>query len=361
MPFHPGRPYNELPTLPPTVNLETRQILKACIEARVALAEMKAAGPLIPNQAILVNSIPILEAQASSEIENVITTADRLFRFASEAEHQADPATREALRYRRALYQASQALAQRPMSVRTAIEICRTIKGVETDIRVVPGTALMNDVTGEIVYTPPEGADLLREKLANWERYIHAVDDVDPLIRMAVMHYQFEAIHPFADGNGRTGRILNVLFLMEKGLIDIPILYLSRYITRNKSDYYRLLLEVTTKGAWVEWILYVLDAVRETSLWTTSKITAVRELLDSSAQTIRDRAPKIYTRELADIVFVKPYCRIGDLVDAGIAQRQAASTYLKALVEIGILTELKAGREKLFINTRLLRLLSDQA
>ena len=360
MPFHPHRPYNDLPPLPPAVDLETRPVLKACIEARSALAEMKAAGPLIPNQDILVNTIPIFEAQASSEIENVVTTTDRLFRFVNEAEHQADPATREALRYRRALSQGSQELAQRPMSSRTAIEIGRTLKGVDTDLRSVPGTALMNDATGEIVYTPPEGVDLLRGKLTNWERYIHDADDVDPLIRMAVMHYQFEAIHPFTDGNGRTGRILNVLFLQEKGLIDIPILYLSRHIIRNKPDYYRLLLEVTTKGSWEEWIQYMLAAVRETSRWTTSRITAIRELLDSSAQTMRDRAPKIYSRELAEIVFVKPYCRIGDLVNTSIAKRQAASTYLKTLAEIGILREVKAGREKLFINTALLRLLSDQ-
>lgn len=360
MPFHPSLPYNELPLLPPTAEIETRPVLKACIKARAALAEMKASGPLIPNQDILVNSIPILEAQASSEIENVVTTTDRLFRFANEPEHLADPATREALRYRRALYQGSQELAQRPLSSRTAIKICSTIKAVDTDIRSVPGTALMNDATGEIVYTPPEGADLLRNKLTNWERYIHADDGIDPLVRMAVLHYQFEAIHPFTDGNGRTGRILNVLFLQQEGLIVTPILYLSRYIIRNKPDYYRLLLEVTTKGAWAEWILYMLDAVRETSLWTTSRIIAIRGLLDASARTMRDRAPKIYSHELAEIVFLKPYCRIGDLVDAGIAQRQAASTYLKTLTEMGILRELKVGREKLFINTELVRLLSDQ-
>lgn len=361
MPFRPDRPYNDLPVLPPMADIETRQVLKACIEARAALAEMKAAGQLIPNQDVLINSIPLLEAQASSEIENIVTTTDRLFRFANEAGHQADPATREALRYRTALYQGAEMLEQRPISTRTAIEICRTIKGVETDIRTTPGTALLNDATGEIVYTPPEGSDLLREKLSNWERYIHHPGDVDPLIRMAVMHYQFEAIHPFTDGNGRTGRILNVLFLLEKGLIDIPVLYLSRYIIRNKRGYYRLLLEVTTDAAWESWLLYMLDAVRDTSLWTTSRINAIRALLDASAQAIRDRAPKIYSRELAEIVFVKPYCRIGDLVSAGIAQRQAASAYLKTLAEIGILEEVKAGREKLFINTGLLRVLMDGA
>lgn len=360
MPYLPDRPYNDLPALPPSADLETKEVLKACIEARAALAEAKAAGPLIPNQSILINSIPLLEAQASSEIENIVTTTDRLFRFAGKRERQADPATREALRYRTALYQGCQLLAQRPISTRTAIEICQTIKGVETDIRSVPGTALMNEATGEVIYTPPEGANLLREKLSNWERYIHDQADVDPLIRMAVMHYQFEAIHPFTDGNGRTGRILNVLFLLERGLIEIPILNLSRYIVRNKRDYYRLLLEVTTKTAWTEWILYMLEAVRETSQWTTSRIKAIRALLDASAQTMRKDAAKIYSRELAEIIFVKPYCRIGDLVDSGIAQRQSASVYLKTLAEIGILEETKVGRDKLFINTGLVRALSHQ-
>jgi Fic family protein len=361
MTFRPDRPYNDLPALPPSQDIETRKVLKACIEARAALAEMKAAGQLIPNQSVLINSIPLLEAQASSEIENVVTTTDRLFRFANAAGNQADPATKEALRYRTALLEGVQMLEKRPVSTRTAIEICRTMKGVETDIRATPGTALLGGATGKIVYTPPEGPDLLREKLSNWERYIHDLGDVDPLIRMAVMHYQFEAIHPFTDGNGRTGRILNVLFLVEKGLIDIPILYLSRYIIKNKPDYYRLLLHVTTEQEWEGWILYMLEAVRDTSLWTTSRIKAIRALLDRCAQKMRERTPKIYSRELAEVVFVNPYCRIGDLVEAHIAQRQSAATYLKALADIGILEERKVGREKLFINVELVRILSDTA
>jgi Fic family protein len=358
--FRPDQAYNELPLLPPRADVETRAILKACIEARAALSELKVAGELIPNQAVLINSIPLLEAQASSEIENIVTTTDRLFRFANETDNQADAATKEALRYRTALYEGFRQLSQKPLTTATAVQICRTIKGVELDIRATPGTALVNEVTGSVIYTPPEGSTLLRDKLANWERYIHEAEDIDPLIRMAVMHYQFEAIHPFTDGNGRTGRVLNLLFLVEKGLLSIPVLYLSQYIIQHKADYYRLLLKVTTDATWEEWIVYMLNAVAETAQWTTAKIKAIRQLLDMTAETIRRDAAKIYSRELAEMIFVQPYCRIGNLVDAGIAQRQSASTYLKRLCEIGVLEERKVGREKLFINPAFLRLLTQK-
>lgn len=359
MGFSPDRPFNDLPELPPQLEIETKPVLKACIEARAALAELKAAGQLIPNQAVLINSIPILEAQASSEIENIVTTTDRLFRFANENDNRADPATKEALRYRKALNEGFDMLKARSVSTTMAIEVCRTIKGTELDVRSTPGTALMNDATQETIYTPPEGRELLLRKLSNWERYIHDAEDVDPLVRMAVMHYQFEAIHPFTDGNGRTGRVLNILFLVDKELIEIPVLYLSRYIILNKADYYRLLLQVTTHGQWEEWILFMLEAVRTTAQWTTSKVRAIRGLIDKTAERIRNERPKIYSRELAEIVFVQPYCRIGDLVEANIAKRQSASVYLKALTQIGILEEREVGREKLFINPELLRLLSE--
>lgn len=360
MTFHPDRAYNELPLLPPKADLETRAILKACIKARAALSELKVVGELIPNQAVLINSIPLLEAQASSEIENVVTTTDRLFRFANESDNQADAATKEALRYRTALHEGFRHLSQKPLTTVTAVRICRTITGVEQDIRATPGTALVNEATGAVIYTPPEGSTLLRDKLANWERYIHEAEDIDPLIRMAVMHYQFEAIHPFSDGNGRTGRVLNLLFLIEKGLLSIPVLYLSQYIIKHKRDYYRLLLKVTTDASWEEWILYMLDAVSETAHWTTAKIKSIRQLLDGTAETMRREAPKIYSRELAEMIFLQPYCRIRNLVDAGIAQRQSASTYLKRLCEIGVLEEREVGREKLFINPAFLRLLTQK-
>lgn len=225
--WRPDQPYNDLPLLPPAIELETRTVLKQCIAARTALAELKQAAELIPNQGVLINTLPLLEAQASSEIENVVTTTDRLFQFQNANEY-ADPATREALRYSSALLEGFQTLQQHPLNTRIAEQVCTRIKGTDMQVRRVPGTALANQATGEVIYTPPIGEDLLRTQLANWERYLHEARDVDPLIRMAAGHYQFEAIHPFTDGNGRTGRVLNSLFLIQEDLLTLPILYLSR-------------------------------------------------------------------------------------------------------------------------------------
>ena len=354
----PTRPYNELPALPPQVDIETRALLKACIEARAALAELKQAAGHLPNPAVLINVIPILEAQASSEIENIVTTTDELFRYAADANSAESQATREALRYRSALYEGFLSLQQRPLCTNTAELVCTRIKAVDMQVRRVPGTALANHQTGEIIYTPPEGEDRLRAKLANWERFIHEHQDIDPLIRMAVAHYQFEAIHPFTDGNGRTGRVLNLLMLVEQGLLDQPILYLSRYIIRHKVDYYRLLLAVTLEGRWQEWIAYMLDAVAETARWTTAKIEAIRTLEQRARDYIRTQRPKSYTRELVEVIFTQPYCRIQNMVDAGIGQRQAAARHLRALVEIGVLREQRVGKEVLFLHPAYLRLLS---
>jgi Fic family protein len=354
------KPYNSLPLLPllpATSDFETRAVLKACITARAALAELKQAADLIPNQTMLINTIPLLEAKDSSEIENIVTTTDRLFQHA-QWEHQADPATKEALRYRSALYKGFQSLKDRPLCTATAVEICRTLKGVDLDIRKTPGTQLINDTTGEVIYTPPEGESNLREMLANWERFIHNEDDVDPLVRMAVGHYQFEAIHPFEDGNGRTGRVINILYLIQQDLLQLPILYLSRHIIANKSDYYKLLLNVTRDGAWEPWILFMLKAVEETSRWTTQKIAAIRNLSEHTTEFVRLSVPKIYTRELVDVIFEQPYCRISNLVNKGVAKRQAASKYLKDMVALGVLVEQPAGKEKLFIHPKLMKLLS---
>jgi Fic family protein len=319
------------------------------------------AGSLIPDQAMLINTIPTLEAQASSEIENIVTTADSLFRYASDGNGQADPATKEALKYRTALRVGAHLLKEgRPLNTVMAARICSIVKGVEMDVRNTPGTALVNDKTGGVVYTPPEGEHLLRNKLANWEQYLHNAEEIDPLIRMAVAHYQFEAIHPFTDGNGRTGRVLNLLFLVEQGLLNLPVLYLSRYIIQNRAAYYQLLLDVTKSNSWEEWLLYILEGVRDTALWTTAKIGSIRELLNRTAEAVKRDAPRIYSRDLVEAIFVQPYCRIGDLVDAGIAQRQSVSQYLKTLCDIGILEERKSGREKLFINLALLEVLTDR-
>lgn len=359
--WSPERPFNDLPTLPPAVELESRAVLKACIPARAALAAMNQAAALMPNPAMLVNTLPMLEARDSSEIENIVTTADRLFQHAGSAEQNADPATKEALRYRSALYWGAASLTHRPLSTGTAVEVCRQIKAVDLDVRRTSGTQLVNDLTGEVVYTPPQGEARLRELLANWEAFLHNATDIDPLVRMAAAHYQFEAIHPFVDVNGRTGRVLNLLFLMQEGLLNLPILYLSRAILHRKADYYRLLREVTETGAWEPWVLFVLQGVAETAQWTTAKILAIHMLADHTAQHVREYLPKLYSRELVDVVFEQPYCRIANLVERGIAQRQAASRYLRALAELGVLEEKTVGKEKLFVHPRLLRLLGNEA
>lgn len=355
--WRPDLPYNDLPPLPPAMELETRAVLKQCITARAALAELKQAAELIPNQGVLINALPLLEAQASSEIENIVTTTDRLFQFQNSGEH-ADLATREALRHSGALLEGFRALKMHPLNTRTAERVCTRIKGVEMQVRRVPGTALANQATGEVIYTPPVGEELLRVKLANWERYLHEAHDIDPLIRMAVGHYQFEAIHPFTDGNGRTGRVLNSLYLIQEDLLTLPILYLSRYIIKNKADYYRLLLDVTRDNAWEPWIIYLLRGVEETARWTTAKISAIRALSALAIAHVKQAAPKVYSRELVDLIFDLPYCRIQNVVDKGIGGRQAASRYLKQLVDIGVLREMTLGREKLFIHPKLMHLLT---
>jgi len=209
------------------------------------------------------------------------------------------------------------------------------------------------------VYTPPDREDRLRSILANWEEFVHAEDDLDPLVRMAVAHYQFEAIHPFTDGNGRTGRILNSLFHVERDLLSLPILYLSRHILATKSEYYRLLLDVTREEAWESWIVYVLQGVQVTSTWTTGKIAEIRVLAEETIVRVRTELPGIYSRELVDVILERPYCRIKNVVERGIARRETASRYLKALVGIGVLREEVAGRERLFVNDRLMALLTE--
>jgi Fic family protein len=362
MTFDPSKPYNELPLLPPPIeSLETAAILKKCINARVALAELRQAAELIPNAAVLVNALPLLEAQASSEIENIVTTTDKLLEYVDAPEQRAaDPATKEALRYRRALFEGTRKVRAGELTIETAIDVCRTIKDERLDIRSKPGTTLRNMATGAVIYTPPDTKPVILEKLENWQQFLNSRSDLDPLIRCAVQHYQFEAIHPFTDGNGRTGRILNILYLVQQGLLDTPILYLSRYIIRNKADYYRLLLEVTTKQSWAPWITFILDSIENTCGWTTEKVKAIRDLMRHTGEFIHRRLPKIYTWELVELLFKQPYCRIANVVDAELAKRQTASVYLKSLVEIGVLKELNAGRESLFVHPKYIELLTGE-
>ena len=345
--------------LPPQADLETKAILKRCITARAALAELKQAAELNPTQAVLINTLPLLEAQASSEIENIVTTTDRLFQF-RETDGAADGPTKEALRYSNALLEGFQSLRKRPLATRTAEEVCTLIKGQQMKVRKIPGTVLTQR-SGETVYTPPVGEDLLRSLLANWERFLHEGTAIDPLVRMAAAHYQFEAIHPFTDGNGRTARVLNSLFFISEGLLTLPILYLSRYIMQHKTDYYRLLREVTENGAWEAWILFMLKGVEETSQWTVSKIAAIRKLQAHTIDHVREAAPKVYSHELLSLIFELPYCRVRNVTERGLVGRQTASVHLKALVKIGVLKERTVGREKLFTHPKLMQLLTRDA
>lgn len=361
--WDPRKPHQTLPKLPPPIDLESKKILKRCVEARASLAELKQSAELIPNQAMLISLLPALEAQASSEIENIITTTDRLFQQIKTEEGTKDPATKEAERYSKALLEGFKAIIQYPISTRTAEEVCSTIKGIEMSVRKVPGTQLVNDRTGEVIYTPPEGEDLLRNLLGNWGEFLHDVEEkkIDPLIRMAVAHYQFEAIHPFGDGNGRTGRVLNSLFLIQENLLNLPILYLSRYLIENKDEYYRLLSSVTNSGNWEEWIIFILDGVENTSRWTRLKIEAIRKLKTHTTEFLQNKTPNLYSYELVSLIFEFPYCRIQDLTEKLSITRQTASKHLQELVSLNVLREHTFGREKLFAHPKLMKLLSQES
>ncbi len=366
--FDPKTPY-DLPSLPPQgVTLETIPVLKACVEARAALAALNEAVARLPNPEVLLSSLVLLEAKASSEVENIFTTTDRLFQFADHHEDKADSATKEALRYRLALFEGLEMLKIRPLTTSLAEAVCSRTKGVDMTVRKVPGTALVNDRTGHTIYTPPDGEANLRTQLANWERFCHAQPDdahhaggLDPLVRMAALHYQFEAIHPFTDGNGRTGRILNLLFLVEQGLLTHPVLFLSRYVLAHRSEYYAALLAVTREQAWERWLLYMLEGVRETSRWTHQKIKALEQQIGLATAYLRSKNPGLYSYELVQLIFQRPYCRINDVATVMQVRRQAASRYLKELTALKILRELDVGREKLFVHPHLIALLASDA
>lgn len=351
-------PYNTLPKLPPSAALETPRVLKKWGLARSAMAELKVAGRTIPDPNVLITNIPLLEAKDSSEIENIVTTNDALFREAALPSEDGDPGAKEGFRYRKALYHGIEAIKKRPLSSRIAIDICQIITGIDLDVRSIPAT-LTNKHTGDDIYTPPQGETILLDLLSNWDTFTNeGADDLDPLIRMAVLHYQFEAIHPFTGGNGRTGRILNVLYLIQAGLLELPTLSLSRYILKTRADYYLALERVTTHDAWETWLIYMLTAIEESSKWTTKKIGAISNLHHETNTYVGSQLPKIHSRELVDLVMAQPYCRITDVVDRRIAKRQAASTYLQDLVRIGVLRPEKHGTHKIFLNTKYLDLLT---
>jgi len=359
MSFDPDQPYNDLPDLPPFGDVETKAVLKACIVARIALAELDAAAAKLPNPEILISTLMLFEAQSSSEIENIVTTDDALFKHSQLDEATIDVPTKEALRYRDALFRGYLKLERLPISTRLAVETCSTLKGTDMEIRKLPGTALKAGRSGKLIYTPPVGEELLRAKLANWERFINEPSELDPLVQLAIQHYQFEAIHPFHDGNGRTGRILNILFLVQKYLLKHPILYLSREILENRDRYYSLLRGVTEHGAWVPWIEFFVMAVELSATRSMNKVLKISLLRGATKIYLAQCSEfRLAEDDVLDVLFTQPYCRIKDLVDAGVAKRQTAAVYLKTLAGLGVVEELKIGREKLFLHKKFLSLLT---
>jgi Fic family protein len=357
MRFDRTRPYNDLPPLPPAMEIETPAVLKKAIAASRVLAELKGLAQIIPNQAILIDGLVLQEARLSSEIENIVTTNDELFKAAADEGTSASLATKEVLRYREALRYGFDQIRRRPLSTNLFVEIARIIKQGDFGIRRLPGTRIVNG-KGEAIYTPPEGEALIRDKLAELERFIHQEDELDPLVKLALAHYQFEAIHPFPDGNGRTGRIINILFLVERGLLNLPVLYLSRYIIDHKPAYYEGLRRVTEEGAWEDWVLYMLAAIEHTSVRTRERIDQILALMESVRERVQGEAPAIYSKDLIEVVFRHPYCKIQFLERAGLGTRQTCAKYLRELERLGVLHGEKVGREVYFINRGLYELLT---
>ena len=361
--FRADQPFNELPFLPPSrEQIETVPILRQESRAIRALAELKGMTRLLPNPAILVDALVLKEAKASSEIENIITTSDRLYQALTAKGQVTDTATKEVLRYRHALYTGYRFIQERGfLSTNGILQIQQELEENQAGIRRLPGTALRNDRTNEVIYTPPDDLTTIQALLHNLEEYLNseAGDDVAPLIKLAVQHYQFESIHPFYDGNGRTGRIINVLYLILQDLLTEPILYLSGYVIQHKADYYRLIQEVRTRQNWEEWILLILRAVEETARQTIEQIIRIQALFDQMTEQIRREAPNVYSKELVEVLFLYPYSKIEYVVERLAVDRRTASKYLRTVEKIGLLRSEPKWKETLFVNTRLFDLLKE--
>lgn len=357
--MNPEAPYNELPKLPPQKNIETPHILKKVIHAYKKLGELRESGPLIPNQVLLLQLIGLKEAKLSSEIENVVTTNDELYKAFADRTPYITAETKEVLRYKDALWFGYDAITKKKRLLNTVLfeEIVAILLDADTGIRKLPGTKLINPY-GQVIYSPPEGEDLIREKLAHLEKFIYEETELDQLIKLALIHYQFEAIHPFYDGNGRTGRIINILFLIEKNLLVFPILYHSQYIIQNKSLYYQLLKNVTEKQEWEAWIFFILETIIQTAEETRKKILDIQKVMEKTKKKIQSKLPKIYSETLLEILFTHPYCKIKFLEREGVAKRQTASNYLQQLTKIGILECIQNGKEKYFLNRPFIEVLT---
>ncbi|HNI98570.1 MAG TPA: Fic family protein [Leptospiraceae bacterium] len=347
-----------IPELPLQEDVETKAVLKQASLAHRRLAELKGISKTIPNQAILINTLPLLEAKDSSAIENIITTHDEIFRESLFEDFVQSANAKEVQNYSLALRVGFEKVkAGEVLTNNFIMEIQSLIESNRAGFRKLPGTNLKNEQTGEVIYTPPQNAEDIIRLMSNLEKFINddTISVLDPLVKMAIVHHQFESIHPFYDGNGRTGRIINILYLVLKGLLDIPVLYLSRYIIRNKSNYYRLLQEVREKENWEEWILFILKGVEETSLETITLVESIRDLMKEYKNRIRSRF-HFYSQDLLNNLFYHPYTKIEFLERDLQISRQTASKYLDDLTNDGILQKEKMGKANYYINTKLFEL-----
>ncbi len=343
-----------LKALPPEADIETKKILKQLAKANRSLAELKGFSDTIPNKNILINAILINEAKDSSEIENIVTTHDEIYRAMS-LDSFGNSAAKEVVSYRAALRHGyNLILKNKSITTNMIVEIQSIVEGNSAGIRRLPGTVLRNDKTGEVVYTPPSSEVEIRRLLGNLEDYMNEDDmQIDPLIKLAVIHYQFESIHPFYDGNGRTGRIINMLYLVLKNLIESPILYLSKYIINNKLEYYNLLQEVRTEENWEDWIIYVLKGVEETSRETLEMARRINHEVQLMTNEIKEKLPKLYSKELIDLLFFEFYTKTRFIQEGLSVTRKTAASYLNTLEKEGILVSEKIGKERIYQNKRL--------
>jgi len=333
-------------------------VMRQVIKSSTALAELKGITSILPNPEILLNAVILKEARASSEIENVITTQDKLYQALSAKGMEVDSATKEVLRYREAMLYGVRYIKRRAfLTTNAIIDIQKILEKNNAGIRKLPGTALRNANSGMVIYTPPDNYDTIMKLLNNYEQYINTSDEVSPLIKMAVQHYQFESIHPFYDGNGRTGRIINILYIVLNDLLSNPVLFLSGYIIESKTEYYRLLQEVRTKNNWEGWIIYMLKGVELTANHSIQQINAIHRLFEETNTSIKTKLPKIYSKELTELLFEQPYCKSEFLTNRLNITRITASKYLKELEKIGIVQSRKVWKETLYINTKLFDLL----
>lgn len=355
--FDKTKPYNNLPLLPPKVDLETKEILTKTIKASRALAQLNGVIRNLPNPSLFLDTIHLQEAKASSEIENIITTNDDLYQAVVAAKKFDNPATKEVISYKEAIWLGFKHLEKKPfLTTNLCIEIVQCIKQNKAGIRTSPGTTLSN-LKGEVIYTPPSGEEVIREKMANLETFINENDQLDPLIKMAISHYQFEAIHPFSDGNGRTGRILLLLQLKLEQLLDIPALFLSEYIIKHKDKYYNGLRAITEKNDWSKFILYMLDMVETTAIQGLNRLESIIQLMETTGLQIKEQLPKVYSKDLVEVIFKLPYTKRQNLVDLGLGTPKTVGNYLIALEEAGILQSVRVGKEKLYLNQKLMDIL----